>query len=387
MAKLGLIFDALAMAIIGLLTGAFVGGLVLGAGMPGGIAGGIMAAALLVLFTLTFHFLEWDVANRKVKYASIGILPGVLIGGTQLIGLGIPGAVIFGMVNAIIFAAILDPIIQNLVKKERYVLYPGHYLFVFLLGTISAFLTIQIVGITSRMVDFEMAVSALPLAMTNIIVFGTVLIVYFIGLAVKKRQLESWRMAFKARWLLLTLSAGLGIALVGVITSVHYGIVVSEALVAGAAFVLPYGIALLLPLSFGYLAAQNSNRPVMGSVFSLVGGLAVLAFGISVAPMLLLPGSGLMWAGLIFGLFMVMLSFVSLTKPEMNVFTGSSIIIFSILSFIGAAGGLIIGGLLGIAGGVLIAAWDGSVSKEDDHDEMEGGPKDISSASPNTVSG
>ncbi|QQK78701.1 hypothetical protein HUG20_01485 [Salicibibacter cibi] len=68
-------------------------------------------------------------------------------------------------------------------------------------------------------------------------------------------------------------------------------------------------------------------------------------------------------------------------------FTGSSIIIFSILSFIGAAGGLIIGGLLGIAGGILIAAWNGSVPKKDDYDEMEEGSQDISSASPHTVNG
>ncbi|QQK78700.1 hypothetical protein HUG20_01480 [Salicibibacter cibi] len=241
MAKLGLILDALGMAIIGLLTGFFVGGLVLGLGMPGGIAGGIMAAAFLVLFTLTFHFLEWEVANRKVKYASIGILPGVLIGGTQLMGFGILGAITFGTVNAIIFAAVLDPIIQNYVKKERYVLYPGHYLVVFFLGTISAFIMIQVVGITSRMVDFEAVVSALPLLMTSVIVFGTVLAICFVGLAVKKRQLESWRMAFKARRLLLIMSVGLGIAITGVITFVHHGIVLSETLVAGAAFVWIFG--------------------------------------------------------------------------------------------------------------------------------------------------
>lgn len=123
---------------------------------------------------------------------------------------------------------------------------------------------------------------------------------------------------------------------------------------------VPYGTGLFLPLSFGYLLSLNSNRPVKGAVLAIVGSLFVIGIGISVAPMLLLLGSGLMWAGLIMGLFMMMFSLSVLFRPESHFFAGCSIIVLSILSFLGAAGGLIIGGVLGLIGGTLIAAWAGN---------------------------
>lgn len=50
---------------------------------------------------------------------------------------------------------------------------------------------------------------------------------------------------------------------------------------------------------------------------------------------------------------------MAMVLPQMHVFIGSVIVILSILSYVGAVGGLIIGGIFGIIGGSLILAWHG----------------------------
>jgi hypothetical protein len=380
------VFEIMSMIVVGFVTGAFSGGLILGQGMTGAAIGGVTGAAFLVILMILFHFMKWDHAKIKMKYTSIGILPGALIGGSQLLGFGAKGAIIFGICNAIIYSTLIDKMIESHEKNERYVLYNGHYFILFLIGSIGAFVTINVIGIIDNLVDFERLVKKLPFYLTSLIIAGVVLGIYFIGVITKKRKLETWSQAVKAsRKFIYTLSGIVAVLLI--ITSLtRLGMIPLNGLIrVVAGIVLPYVVGLFLPLSFGYLLASNKNRPVMGSVFSLVGGSLVLLIGISVAPMLLLPGSGLMWAGLIIGLFMVMFSIISMVKPETHLFTGCSIVIFSILSFLGAAGGLVVGGLLGLIGGVFIAAWNGVHLKT--FNDTSKGSTDIPSVQSNTITG
>ncbi|WP_017434974.1 DUF6114 domain-containing protein [Saccharococcus caldoxylosilyticus] len=382
-----LFFETLSMIVIGLVTGAFAGGLVFGKGMGGAMIGGGTGAALLALLTMLFHFMKWDKA--KMKYASTSLLPGALIGGSQLLGFGAKGAVIFGFCNAIIYSTLIHKMVENHVNKERYVLYHGHYLILFLLGSIGTFVAINVIGIIDHLVNFNKAAMELPFYLTNLAVVVVALLIYATGVLIKKRKQETWPQAVQASRNMPFILAAIIAVLMVVFTCTHLGMVSLDGVVRRVAgLVLPYGVGVFLPLSFGYLLASNKHRPVMGAVFSLVGGSLILLVGISVAPMLLLPGSGLMWAGLVIGMVMMMLSILSMAKPETHLFTGCLIIICSILSFIGAAGGLVVGGLLGLIGGTFIAAWNGVLSKtgSNDHD-LSKRPKDIPTVNSNTITG
>jgi hypothetical protein len=124
----------------------------------------------------------------------------------------------------------------------------------------------------------------------------------------------------------------------------------------------------IIALSPGLLLAANRHRPVLGNFMTFLGGLLVLWFGINIAPMLFLPGSGLYWAGIVIGLIMIALSILGIAFPKMGLLLGSLHIVVSILSFVGATGGLIAGGILGVLGGVFVVAWNGNISSAQAND-------------------
>lgn len=375
--------------IIGLVTGAFLGGFPLKLGLTGAILGGISGAIILFSLSLFFKFRKLDRANTIVKYASIGILPGMLIGGSKILGLGATGALILGAISSVIYATVIYKLLNRHEKSERYVSFKGDYIVLFLLGSISVFITILVLDFLGNILDFEALILKLPYTLTMSLVGFVALCVYLLSLIGKKRKLKTWSDAFKANHLLLASLGGTLILILTITLITRQGYIPLNTIIfIAAGIVIPYAIGLILPLSLGYLLARNTNRPVMGAVFSIIGSIFVMVIGISVAPMLLLPGSGLMWAGLITGLFMLMFALSVLFKPESHFFAGCAIIVMSILSFLGAAGGLIIGGLLGLVGGVLIASWAG-LEKTVDHDPNTGqskGSTDISITPSDTVS-
>lgn len=116
---------------------------------------------------------------------------------------------------------------------------------------------------------------------------------------------------------------------------------------------------LLFSLPLGFMFAANRTRPVVGGVMTLFGGLMVLWIGLNLAPILFAPKSGLYWSGLVIGLSMCTISIFAMAYPRSHVPIGAITIILSILSIIGAGGGLIIGCLSGILGGSLMVGWDG----------------------------
>ncbi|MFZ5597347.1 MAG: DUF6114 domain-containing protein [Bacillota bacterium] len=122
---------------------------------------------------------------------------------------------------------------------------------------------------------------------------------------------------------------------------------------------IPFALALILTTPVGFIFAANRQRPIVGGLLSFLGGVLVLWVGISLAPILVMPGSGLYWAGLIIGLLMCAFTIMAMVSPRQNTILGSVIIVLSILSLLGAAGGLIVGCISGIIGGALIVAWNG----------------------------
>ncbi|MBE3595245.1 MAG: hypothetical protein IMX04_09495 [Candidatus Carbobacillus altaicus] len=126
--------------------------------------------------------------------------------------------------------------------------------------------------------------------------------------------------------------------------------------------ILPLILSLCLAIFPGVILARNHRRPTFAATLGLISGAIVSWIGINVAPLLFLPGSGLLWAGLITGGLMILVSIFGIFYPQWSSFLGGLMIFFSILSFVGAAGGLIIGGLLGIYSGSLMGAW---VQKEE----------------------
>lgn len=122
---------------------------------------------------------------------------------------------------------------------------------------------------------------------------------------------------------------------------------------------VPLMCSLILSVPLGFIVAANRFRPFIGGLLALAGGLLVLWVGINIAPILFLPGSGLYWAGLVFGLLICVTAVIAIAYPQMHIVLGAATIAFSILSFVGAAGGLILGGIFGILGGTLTVAWNG----------------------------
>ncbi|MGE5371612.1 MAG: DUF6114 domain-containing protein [Solirubrobacterales bacterium] len=113
----------------------------------------------------------------------------------------------------------------------------------------------------------------------------------------------------------------------------------------------------IMSLAPGILFAANRKRPAIGALFVTLGGALVLWVGISIAPILFLPGSGLYWSGMVMGLVLTGLGFMAGLVPRYHLGIGLAAMVFSILSFVGAAGGLLVGGLLGLTGGAFLVSW------------------------------
>lgn len=122
---------------------------------------------------------------------------------------------------------------------------------------------------------------------------------------------------------------------------------------------IPLLVCLLFALPFGFMVAVNRFRPLIGGLAAMFGGLLVLWVGISIAPILFMPGSGLYWAGMAIGLMICTFALMGMIYPSMHIVMGALTVVFSVLSMVGAAGGFMLGCILGIMGGSLMVAWNG----------------------------
>jgi hypothetical protein len=108
--------------------------------------------------------------------------------------------------------------------------------------------------------------------------------------------------------------------------------------ILGGAFIAFLGS---LVSSFGYLANGGTT-----------GGAAVTAVGV---------------VGIIMGLIMVVGSFMLYSKPTNAKMWGIIILILSILSWVTAVGGLVIGFILGLVGGILAIVYKPSAATATPH--------------------
>jgi len=100
-------------------------------------------------------------------------------------------------------------------------------------------------------------------------------------------------------------------------------------------------------------------RPFWGGALLMIAGIIIGWMPIQFATELAVIGGAYTVIGLIFAVMVFLTGAFVLARPEMSTIFGVIGIALSILSLIGALGGLFIGMLVGIAGGNLCVAWDG----------------------------
>lgn len=110
--------------------------------------------------------------------------------------------------------------------------------------------------------------------------------------------------------------------------------------------------------------AYYEEKPIAAFVLSLLSGIIVFGVGILlsvVGALVTLPIGGIGGIigifGLLWGVLILIGALMMYYRPREHVVWGILVLLFSILSWIGAAGGIIIGFILGFIGGILAIIW------------------------------
>jgi hypothetical protein len=255
--------------------------------------------------------------RMQVQYGVCGLLPGFMIIGNPYLIHYAWGAILGSVLMALLFAFVLAPFLYRLKTKGKYQSFPGEGGLFSVFGLIMSYAGDEIAGLI-----FDTKLFAIPKQVIDI----------------KARKYTTIMIAKK----------GLGFT----IAKTCIG------------FIVPFLLVLVTFLWIGYTLAANRRRPVFGATLAIIGGSEVAFIGFKVAPMLFVPGSGLVWVGLIDGLLIIAMSFTAIYYSLLRVPLGVVVIVLSILSYVGAAGGLIFGGLLGIFGGAMITTWQPSQEQD-----------------------
>ncbi len=96
---------------------------------------------------------------------------------------------------------------------------------------------------------------------------------------------------------------------------------------------------------------------LIAGIFVLLGGLIVAAIGAIFTFFAFGVGAIIGIFGLIWGIIIIVGANNLRAHPEQHVTWGVIILVFSLISWVGAVGGLLIGFLLGIIGGILAISW------------------------------
>ena len=109
---------------------------------------------------------------------------------------------------------------------------------------------------------------------------------------------------------------------------------------------------------------MSSDRPGAAYILSLIGGIFVIVGGVIIAVVraalsFMFGGIGGLIGvlGIVWGVLILVFASRLNSDPGSHSTSGALIIFFSILSWIGALGGLFIGFLLGLIGGILAITW------------------------------
>jgi hypothetical protein len=116
---------------------------------------------------------------------------------------------------------------------------------------------------------------------------------------------------------------------------------------------------------------EKAEKPTAAFILSLIGGIFVLIGGLLVIVVrtFIFGSMGIIGRivgiygllGVIWGILIIVSAFMLNSKPEQHMTWSILVLVFSLLSWFGAAGGLLIGFLLGLAGGILGIVWKPTV--------------------------
>lgn len=104
-------------------------------------------------------------------------------------------------------------------------------------------------------------------------------------------------------------------------------------------------------------AEWRGERPFWGGALLCLAGLVIGWVPIQFAPELIFVGGSYTVIGLVFAAFVFLSGAFVLHRPDLSTILGVSGVALSILSLLGALGGLFVGMLIGIVGGNLCVAW------------------------------
>lgn len=112
--------------------------------------------------------------------------------------------------------------------------------------------------------------------------------------------------------------------------------------------------------------AWRHDRPFWGGALLMLAGLVIGWVPAQFAPELIFIGGTFTVIGLVFAAFVFLTGAFALYRPDLSTILGVSGVALSILSLLGALGGLFVGMLIGIVGGNLCVAWKHPDAAEED---------------------
>lgn len=97
---------------------------------------------------------------------------------------------------------------------------------------------------------------------------------------------------------------------------------------------------------------------LVGGIFVIIGGLATAAIGAAFTLMVGGMGGFIGILGIVWGVLIIVFATRLNSDPASHSTSGALIIVFSLLSWFGGLGGLVIGFLLALIGGILAITWN-----------------------------
>lgn len=116
-------------------------------------------------------------------------------------------------------------------------------------------------------------------------------------------------------------------------------------------------MSILTQLSTATTTSWRAERPFLGGVLLIVAGLIVGYVPIQFTLELILVGGAYTAIGLLFAVLMFLTGVFALLRPDLSTILGIAGVAFSILSVVGALGGLLVGLLIGIVASNLLISW------------------------------
>ncbi|WP_336000911.1 DUF6114 domain-containing protein [Halorientalis halophila] len=107
----------------------------------------------------------------------------------------------------------------------------------------------------------------------------------------------------------------------------------------------------------GRFGEWKQGRPFTGALLLMIGGIVIGWVPIQFATELAIIGGSFTVIGLVFAAMVFLTGAFVMARPELSTIFGVIGIALSILSLIGALGGMFVGMIIGIVGGNLCVAW------------------------------